>query len=101
MLRREPRIDILRVGDEVAPPLKTPDDLILMHLEEHRRMLVTLNRASMPGHIGDHLRAGRHHWGVLRVKPGAAMATLVEELVLLWEASEAEDWVDHFDWLPL
>jgi hypothetical protein len=29
------------------------------------------------------------------------MSVLVEDVVLIWEASEAEDWVDQFDWLPL
>lgn len=101
ILRREPQIDILRVGDEAAPPLKTLDYQILIHLEEHRRLLITLNRASMPNHVADHLSAGRHHWGVLRVRPRTSMSVLVEDVVLIWEASEAEDWVDQFDWLPL
>lgn len=78
-----------------------PDSQILEHVEEHRRLLITLDRASMPRHIADHLRVGRHHWGVLRVKPSASIATLAEELVLVWEASEAEDWLDRLDWIPL
>lgn len=64
-------IDVLRVGDEGAPSLRMPESQILEHLEEHRRLLITLDRTSMPRHIADYLRAGRHHWGVLRVKRSA------------------------------
>lgn len=101
VLRREVRIDIKRVGDEGAPLLRTPDPEILSYVEEDRRLLVTLDRASMPRHVAEHLRTERHHWGVLRVKPGASIAILAEELVLIWEASEAEDWLDQLAWIPL
>lgn len=100
LLRREPSIDILRVGDETAPPLRTPDPAVLLYVEEHRRMLITRNRASMPRHIVEHLNGGRHHWGVMRVKRSGTMAALVESLLLVWGASEAEDWVDLFGWIP-
>ena len=78
-----------------------PDSQILQYAEEHQRLLITLDRASMPGHVGDHVRSGRRHWGVLRVKPSASVATLAEELLLVWEASEAEDWIDQLGWISL
>lgn len=47
--RHYPHIDILRVGDEGTPRLETLDPEILQHLELSQRILVTKNRASMPG----------------------------------------------------
>ncbi|MBI2863676.1 MAG: DUF5615 family PIN-like protein [Chloroflexi bacterium] len=82
LLRRERHIDVLRVGDQTAPPLRAPDPAILLYVEEQQRMLVTRNRASMPEHVADHLGAGRHHWGVMRVRKRGTIAALVETLLL-------------------
>ncbi len=99
--RREPRIDILRVGDPDAPPLETPDPDILHYAEGAQRLLITSDLRSMPGHVIAHRAAEGHHWGVCYVRPGTSRRTLIEELLLLWHASEAEEWVDRLDWLPL
>ena len=101
LLRREPRIDILRIGDAQSPPLGIPDPELLLFLEQSRRLLITLNRASMPAHLYSHHAAGRHTWGVLWVRKNTATRQLVEELVLIWEASEAEEWIDFTGDIPL
>lgn len=101
LLRREPRVDILRIGDPQAPPLGTSDPDLLMFLEQSKRLLITLNRASMPGHLRAHYGAGRHLWGVLWMRRDATIRQLVEDLLLIWEASEAEEWVDFMGDLPL
>ncbi|MCA1992475.1 MAG: DUF5615 family PIN-like protein [Coleofasciculus sp. S288] len=51
VLRLNPIIDILRVGDPKAPPLGTLDPDILSYLELSQRILVTDNRTSMPEHL--------------------------------------------------
>ena len=60
MLWRQPDIAVLTVGDDIAPPRGTLDPDILIWLEENSYFLVTRNRRSMPGHLRDHLAAGRH-----------------------------------------
>ncbi|MBD2409406.1 hypothetical protein FACHB389_13070 [Nostoc calcicola FACHB-389] len=45
VLRFNPAIDILRVGDAEAPPLGTLDPEILRYLELSQRILVTDNRS--------------------------------------------------------
>ena len=110
VLRVNPMIDILRVGDEGAPTLKTQDPDILRYVERARgrrttcshreRLLVTKNRVSMPTHVATHLAAGGHHWGVFRVRPRATIGQLADEICLIWEASEAEEWVDQMRWIP-
>lgn len=98
--RRDPAIDVLRVGDVGAPPLHTLDPELLLYCEREQRILVTSNRHSMPKHIADHLAAGHHHWGVFRLSREMSLGQLSEQLHLLWAASEAEEWIDRFEWIP-
>lgn len=70
------------------------------YVEQAQRVLVTGNRISMPAHITAHA-AGGHHWGIFFIKPAATVAQVAEDLFLIWDAGEAEEWVDQFDWLPL
>lgn len=97
---RDERIDILRVGDEGAPPLGTRDPQILRYLMISQRLLVTGNRRSMPHHLHDHFVEGGEHWGVFWIRRGSSIGHIAEELHLRWEASEAEEWHNVTDWIP-
>lgn len=44
--------------------------------------------------------AGGHIWGLLWLRPSANLEIWAEELYLIWEASEAEEWIDRVDWIP-
>ena len=99
--RRDLAVDILRVGDEGAPPLGTLDPDILRYLEQSGRALITKNRASMEAHTKAHLSSGGHFNGVFRVRPKTPPGRLIDELYLLWAASEASEWKDQLPWLPL
>ena len=100
LLRLNPMIDVLRVGDPEAPPLGTQDPDLLRYLEVTQRLLVTSNRTSLPAHIEAHWVADGYLWGILWVRPGTPMGRLAQDLYLVWEASEAEEWVDRLDWIP-
>ena len=65
--RAEPTIDVWRVGQSGMPAFGSPDRDILAFCELHQRMLVSLDRASMPVHIAAHLAADGHTSGVLLV----------------------------------
>ncbi len=98
---RNPLIDVLRVGDPGAPSLATPDPDILTYLELAQRALITKNRRSMMQHYGEHIAAGKSHWGIFIVATNISLRTLAEHIELLWEASEAEEWIDQFQNIPL
>lgn len=98
--RLHPGIDVLRVGDPDAPTLGTADPDLLRYLDLAQRLLVTDNRTSMPAHLEDHWAAGGHLWGVLWIRPDATIGKLAQELFLIWDASEAEEWIDRLDWIP-
>jgi hypothetical protein len=100
VVRKHPQLDILRVGDPTCPPLQSPDEVILEYLVEARRVLVTRNRKSMPGHVARLEARGLHHWGIFQVKAGTTYRRLMDALVLFSEASELEEWIGETVWIP-
>lgn len=100
LLRLNPAIDVRRVGDPDAPPLGTPDPDVLHHLDLFQRILVTDNRKSMPEHLEAHWASGGHIWGLFWVRSKIPIGQLAQELLLVWETTEAEEWIDRLDWIP-
>jgi hypothetical protein len=100
LLRLHPAIDVLRIGDPEAPAPGTPDPDLLRYVELTQRILVTSNRTSLPAHIEAHWAAGGRLWGIFWLRPGVRIGHLAQELHLIWEASEAEEWIDRLDWIP-
>ena len=100
LLNFNSKIDILRVGEDNAPPFGTIDPDVLNYVELSQRLLVTNNRCSMPEHLKSHWDNAGHIWGLLWLRPSANLKVWVEELYLIWEVSEAEEWIDRVDWIP-
>lgn len=101
-LRRiQPKIIIYNIGDEKAPPLGTLDPKILIWLEKEGFSLVTRNRKSMPQHLKDHLSQGYHVPGVFVIRPNASMGEIIDDLLLIWEASDVDEYQDQIVHIPL
>jgi hypothetical protein len=83
------------------PPFGSVDPDLLDFCEQTQRMLISLDRRSMPGHVTAFLAAQRHTWGVGLVTGGATLQRLIEDLRLIWSASDAEEWRDRLFYLPL
>lgn len=99
--RAEPAIDVGRVGPAGMPPFGSLDPDILAFCEQEQRMLVSLDRASMPDHVAAHHAAGGHTWSALLVTRRCSLRQLLDDLLLIWTASEAEEWCDAIHYLPL
>ncbi|GEM_PF-945523 len=95
LLRLNSTIDVMRVGEPGALPLGTSDLEVLRYLELSHRALVTSNRTSMPAHVEAHWAAGGHLWGLFWVCSGTPIGRLAQELFLVWEDSEAKEWIDR------
>ena len=67
VLRLNPNIDILRIGDGNAPPLGTLDPDVLRYLNLSQRVLIMDNRNSMPGHLKVYWAEGGHIGGLFWV----------------------------------
>jgi hypothetical protein len=100
LVRAEPSMAVECVGQGVAPAKGTSDSDLLKAAEANQWALITQDKTTMPGHVAAHLAAGRHTWGVFLLRRGFSMQRHVESLVLLWSASEAEEWRDVLDWVP-
>ncbi len=100
LLRQFPDAVIWRVGSPAAPPLNTLDPDILDWCEQHRFVLVTKNRASMPVHLRDHLDAGKHILGIIVLNPNLSIADTMDELALILEASKPDEYADQIRYLP-
>ncbi len=99
--RRLPTLDARGVGEPQAPRRGTPDEQLLEFCEGDRRILITQDRASLPGHIRNHLTAGRTLWGVFVFPYRPAFGPTLEDLVLVAEATEAEEWIGQIWSLPI
>jgi Domain of unknown function (DUF5615) len=77
------------------------DPEVLHRCTEHGRILVSHDENSMPGHFRDFLAAGHRSPGVLIVPQDAAIGAAIESILLVWIASESEEWRNRLVWLPL
>jgi len=55
----------------------------------------------MPAHFRAFRNAGKHSSGVFLVPQSLDVGTAIDELLLIWLASEASDWENQLVWLPL
>ena len=55
----------------------------------------------MPVHLRAHLAAGRHIPGILMLNPGMSIGEVIDELELVWDASDAEEYADRISYLPV
>lgn len=90
-----------KIGDPGVPPKGAKDPAILDWCEDNRFLLVTNNRKSMPEHLNDHLAKGRHIPGILELNPNMSVGETVEELALIWGASDSHEYQDIILYLPL
>ena len=91
-------IDIRTATDAGLAGLKDPD--VLRIAADSRRILVSQDRRTMPANFVRYL-TGAVSPGVILLREAISIATAIEELVLIWSASEAEEWINRLIWIPL
>jgi hypothetical protein len=69
-------------------------------LAEQQRALVSHYAASCRRSSG-HSGTLENTAGVFLVHQGLDMGTAIEELLLIWLASDASEWENRLEWLPL
>jgi hypothetical protein len=99
MRQRDEALIIWAIGDPGAPKHGTLDPDILIWCEEHDFVLVTNNRRSMPLHLADHLRGGRHMPGIFQINPGMARGETVTLLLLAAYATRSDEHHDQIRYL--
>lgn len=95
--RREPSIDFRTA--QSAGLDGVPDIEVLGIAASERRILVSHDLDTMPSAF-ERFAAGRECPGVLLVPQSIPIARAIELLILLWEASEAEEWAGRLALVP-
>ncbi len=95
------RIEVLRIGDDHAPPRGTYDPDILTWAAEQDFIVVTRDRSTMPTFVADQITQGQKFSGLLWIRPSIGIGDIVDELHLIWLASEAEEYAGKAIYVPL
>ena len=77
-----------------------PDAQVLRLAAELQRILVSHDVGTMPRHFRAFTEAGNRSPGVFLIPQSLDVGTAIEELILVWLASDA-GWIDRLEWLPL
>jgi len=101
LLQREPDMEILAVGDDMAPALGTSDPELLQWIEQEGYVLVSRNRRTLPRHLHEHLEAGGHVPRIFLLRRRYSLGQIIEDLMLIWEAGNPEEYRDRVEYLPL
>jgi len=78
-----------------------PDPEVPAIAAEQNRILVSHDFHTMPRHFGEFVQARGSSPGVFLVQQSASVGEVIEELLLIWAASDAEEWEDRILNIPL
>ena len=93
-------IDAVRVGDPIDLPLGSKDPDILIWAERNDRIVLSRDFHTMPGHLSDHLAAGRHSPGVALLRPSADAVDMISYLELAAYVCEGYEFADAVRVIP-
>jgi uncharacterized protein DUF5615 len=98
LLRQEPTIDITSAHEASLAGLG--DDKVLALAADKGRVLVTHDRKTMPYHFAVFI-SERMSPGIIVIPQDLSVTAAVEDLLLIWAASDASEWLNRICYLPL
>lgn len=98
VVRREPIIDFQTAI--TARLTSLPDEQVLALAAQEGRLLVSHDQTTMPRHFSN-LLATRTSPGLLIVPQHLPPAAVAEELLMIWHATDAEEWTNRICYLPI
>lgn len=98
IIRQQPSLDFQTAQ---AANLNSLTDLqVLAVAASTGRVLVTHDSKTMPIYFAEFI-VNEHSSGVVVVPQKLSIGAIVDDLILIWSASEAEEWIDRIQILPL
>lgn len=97
-LRREPNIDFQTATLANLEGLSDPEVLELSAREE--RIVVSHDQTTMPIHFGEFITSQTSP-GLIIIPKYLSITLAVEDLILIWNLSETEEWADRIVFLPM
>ena len=98
VLRREREVDFELPQGIIPEGMKDPE--VLAVAASLGRILVTHDVRTMPRHFGEFINHSDCP-GLILIPRSMPMGQAIEEILLIWHASEAEEWTNLFRRLPL
>jgi hypothetical protein len=96
---RQPDLDLARVQDLGLGGATDPQ--ILEWAAKHRRIILTHDRATMPNHALERVGAAEAMSGVFILDDRFPVGRAIDEILLIDQCSEQEEWRDQVVYLPL
>lgn len=96
--RQEPTIDFQSATTAGLQGLKDLEVLTLA--AQQGRILVTHARKTMPNYFAEFI-ASNQSAGVLIVSKKLSIELVVDELILIWSVSSADEWINRIAKIPL
>ncbi len=98
-LRRiQPSIDFQSA--EEASLRGVSDPVVLELAAREGRILVSHDKTTIPTHFILFLQQGNHSPGVFLLPQGGPLRESIEALLIVWQCSVPEEWIDHLEYLP-
>ena len=98
VMRRAPAIDFRTA---TAAGLAGVDDAeVLARAARDGRILVTHDQRTMPRHFGEFVQAQRSP-GLLVVPQHLPLREVADDLILIWTATDADEWINRIVFLPI
>ncbi|MEI8018094.1 MAG: DUF5615 family PIN-like protein [Schlesneria sp.] len=98
LLLRNPDFDVVRAQD--IGHSGAADSEILNWANDHHRILLTHDGRTMPLHVRTRLNEGLPISGVLIVDDLASIGVCIDDIMLVAECSEPEEWINQIYYLP-
>ena len=96
--RRERAVDFLGAWEGCVTGI--PDPAVLNIAAEKRRILISHDRKTMPRHFAQ-LLTSQSSPGLLIVAQDLDIAAAIDDLLLIWATTDAEEWVDRIGFVPI
>ena|SRR5437899_2219901 len=93
-------VDFVCVGDPPDLSRGTHDPVVLLWAERAGRVLVSLDKNTLPGHLAAHLLVGHHSPGVFLVRRSSTIPQVLSHLVLVAHAGDPLIYADWVDYIP-
>jgi hypothetical protein len=97
--RREPAIEFLRARDVELH--ERPDAEVLEYAADNQLIVVSHDVNTMSAEAYTRIRAGAPVAGLLMVKQSEPVGRVIDDMILIWSASEMMEWQNVVAFLPL
>jgi Domain of unknown function (DUF5615) len=99
VLRREPALEFVRARD--VGMSERPDAEVLAYAADNGFIVVSHDVNTMPSAAYGRMSSGQKMSGLLMVKQSDPVGAIISCLIVIWSASEAEEWENQVCFLPL